>query len=819
MIRAAVVALLLGTASALAVSPLASAVPVDPAQRIRLEQPDGTSFTAKPFGDERYHGFETIGGFTVVRDPQSGFWEYADSGAAGRLEASGRRPGGGAPSGIAGHLRDRPAAERAAALARSSAPSARSASGSPQPPNLGTQPALVILTQFADQSSLGTTPLAWEQRYFGLPNSVRAYYDEVSGGEFAVGRAAETSGTDNSGVVGWITLSGNHPRTTQLGNSAQVERAQITARDAIQAASSFVDYDRFDTSGDGRVEPHELHVVVITAGWEASTGCGTPAVWAHQNGLESHTALVDGVIVENYMMFGEEHCDSDGSPPPRQATIGIMAHELGHDLDLPDLYDVDGSSNGGVGAWSLMSSGTWLSAPGGVMGSSPAHLDAFSKYYEGWVTPVQFFGGIRAEPLQQVETEQRVFQLQDNPNGVDWEFPTRSGTGEYYLLENREQVGYDVGLPGCGVLIWHIDETRTGTNLTNATDSRRLVQLVEADGDNDPFDAGDAWLGSRFFNESSTPNSRFYSGAVSGTAAANFGSSCGSSVNADLSAKLFNNSFADATQLSGTLATPIDTWNVAATKQPGEPNHAGNPGGASIWYRWTADRGGKVTLDTVGSDFDTLLGVYTGSTAGGLTEVASNDDAPGVRTSRLTFDATAGTTYRIAIDGYTTTPPTPTGRVRIRLEQAAPVRSDFNGDGYADLAVGVPGEDVGSASDAGGVHVLYGTAFGHPANNGVFLTQSSAGTGASEAGDGFGSAVTTGDFNADGVLGRRRGGAGRGQRLGVRLGRRERDLRRARRGRRLGQRHLRPGRRRRDDRGGRSLRRRARGRRLQPGQR
>jgi len=112
-----------------------------------------------------------------------------------------------------------------------------------------------------------------------------------------------------------------------------------------------------------------------------------------------------------------------------------------------------------------------------------------------------------------------------------------------------------------------------------------------------------------------------------------------------------NNSFSNATVLTGSAAGTTGKTHLA-TKQTGEPNHAGNAGGASVWYRWTASANGTVTISTDGSSFDTLLAVYTGTAVDSLTPVASNDDADiGVLTSRLTFTAVSGTTYRIALDG------------------------------------------------------------------------------------------------------------------------------------------------------------------------
>jgi hypothetical protein len=113
-----------------------------------------------------------------------------------------------------------------------------------------------------------------------------------------------------------------------------------------------------------------------------------------------------------------------------------------------------------------------------------------------------------------------------------------------------------------------------------------------------------------------------------------------------------NDNFSNGQTITGFCSSTTGT-NLAATKEPGEPNHAGNVGGASVWYVWTAPFSSQATVTTAGSDFDTLLGVYTGSSVGSLTLVASNDDVSGSnQTSSVTFNAVAGTTYRIAVDGY-----------------------------------------------------------------------------------------------------------------------------------------------------------------------
>jgi hypothetical protein len=112
-----------------------------------------------------------------------------------------------------------------------------------------------------------------------------------------------------------------------------------------------------------------------------------------------------------------------------------------------------------------------------------------------------------------------------------------------------------------------------------------------------------------------------------------------------------NDRFGSAQVLTGSQGEIAGT-NVGATKERGEPHHAGDAGGASVWYHWTAPKDGRVTFATQGSTVDTLLAVYTGSKVSALAEVASNDDAYPDRTSRVAFDAGAGTVYAIAVDGF-----------------------------------------------------------------------------------------------------------------------------------------------------------------------
>jgi hypothetical protein len=114
-----------------------------------------------------------------------------------------------------------------------------------------------------------------------------------------------------------------------------------------------------------------------------------------------------------------------------------------------------------------------------------------------------------------------------------------------------------------------------------------------------------------------------------------------------------NDNFANRIVLSGSLIATTG-HNDQATLEAGEDQHTDHPGGASVWWSWTAPKSGKVNITTLGSSFDTLLGVYTGNSMDTLTKIARNDDdaSADTRTSRVIFQATKGTTYAIAVDGY-----------------------------------------------------------------------------------------------------------------------------------------------------------------------
>lgn len=147
-----------------------------------------------------------------------------------------------------------------------------------------------------------------------------------------------------------------------------------------------------------------------------------------------------------------------------------------------------------------------------------------------------------------------------------------------------------------------------------------------------------------------------------------------------------NDEFINAVDLSGPISKTVAVGaNVGAAKESGEPDHAGNAGGKSVWWNWLAPTNGSVMINTLGSSFDTLLAVYVGSTPSTLSAVSSNDNFSG-SASQVTFAAVAGERYRIAVDGKAGL----SGRIVLNLAAAIP----------PPVSVDPPGRTVAASYDA-----------------------------------------------------------------------------------------------------------------------
>ncbi|HEX4265249.1 MAG TPA: Ig-like domain-containing protein [Verrucomicrobiae bacterium] len=134
-----------------------------------------------------------------------------------------------------------------------------------------------------------------------------------------------------------------------------------------------------------------------------------------------------------------------------------------------------------------------------------------------------------------------------------------------------------------------------------------------------------------------------------------------------------NDNFTNAIVLTTSTNISVLSTNILATKEPGEPKHAGNNGGHSVWWKWTAPGNGVVTINTINSTFNTLLGVYTGGSVSNLTQVAANDDnsSRGDGSSQVHISVLAGTEYEIAVDGKNSA----TGVIQLNLSFSPDIKA------------------------------------------------------------------------------------------------------------------------------------------------
>lgn len=413
------------------------------------------------------------------------------------------------------------------------------------------QQILLVLIEFNDVK-LAEDISYWREKYFsGVSGakSVADYYKEVSGG-LEIFKPADTPQlTDRTGTVSHtdkdttngsavithenieyaltvddsasgavkVALNMPHPvltwsSTATSGTPSSYQRTRIALEMALKAIDDGFDFNRDD-----------LHIAAVIAGFEGSAGSGKGEgqTWAHYWDFNYNLQL-DGKEIRKYVVHGEKH-NADNT-----VGIGVICHELGHALGLPDLYDTSGVSSG-LGPYSLMANGGWGQIQTDkIGGETPIHLDAWSKMKLGYVTPIT----VNSDEYREIDVNSinlsdtgayNVLKLTD----------TGVSQSQYFLVENRQLTGYDEGLfrygirPSNnnhgGILVYHVDEDVTDTStpkrLTNKNKLHKGVDLEEAD--NNPnldnknltlsatnhFFAADIYSK---FNISTTPNTNFH---------------------------------------------------------------------------------------------------------------------------------------------------------------------------------------------------------------------------------------------------------------------------------------------------------------------
>lgn len=401
-------------------------------------------------------------------------------------------------------------------------------------------PLLVVRIEFNDYQ-FHSDASTWSTKIFGTSEGqLNHYYNEISYGKFQFEKAKETQGTANDGLV-TVSLNINHPGDTNFHTDRLVE--------AINLANPHVNFAQYDSNDDNAISKDELQIMFLIAGGEASTGVN-PGVWAHEWALHTSSnstpPIVDGVEVMgystggNYSRFGESHF-SHG----QDATIGVIAHELGHAaFGLPDLYDYTYTSEG-IGSWGLMGSGSWgRKSWDEEPGATPVHMTGWSKLY------VKF---TRSQVISH-DTQNQEFKATSYMDYKLYQIAT-GRTGEYFLIENRANAGYDRGLfmlEGAsyyygennfngGLSILHIDDNVNDDGyINNDNVHHKLVDIEEASeaGLDDRTHQGhiDNLYHSHtvdHFTPSTSPSSHRYDGTNTGFSITNI-SNTGTTMTADI---------------------------------------------------------------------------------------------------------------------------------------------------------------------------------------------------------------------------------------------------------------------------------------------
>lgn len=454
-------------------------------------QPDGTTLTLRLNGDEHFHYYSTIDGYAVER-AADGFYYYLDADAAissVRVSDPGCRSS--AERQFLGSL-DSSTATEALRKSRRNAP-ARSQGLMPTTfPTKGEVRGMVVLVEYTDLAF--SVPNAQQEfsdmlnqegySHYGGTGSARDWFVEQSSGEFK----------PTFDVYGPVRLP--HPMAYygENGSNGDDLRAHEMLTDACNILDDEVDFTQYDIDGDGWID----NVFIFYAGYGENLGYGAPAdaVWPHSWDLRDATNIPymhDGVRLNHYACTNEIDLDN------KMDGIGTFVHEFSHVLGLPDLYATGSSSAFTPGAWNVMDEGPYNNDS-----RTPPNYSAYERYALGWLTPRQI-GDPANVRLGDITTNSACIITTPLEN-------------EYFLIENRQQKGWDTYIPGHGMLVWHVDynENVWRYNTVNNRQSHQYVDIEEADGTQSASSRyGDSFPGTRgvtSFTDDTTPSMRTWDG-------------------------------------------------------------------------------------------------------------------------------------------------------------------------------------------------------------------------------------------------------------------------------------------------------------------
>lgn len=320
-----------------------------------------------------------------------------------------------------------------------------------------TKKVVVILVDFSDNpASAGASGL--DTAYFRdllfsenptSPRSLTDFYLENSYGKQMVEGA----------VFGWYRMPRLYSEYvgTDYGMQTTTPNAGTLVYDALTTADPTINFSNYANLAGGLDA-----VFIIHAGKGAEEGGDVHALWSNRSTTNYHSNDGTGVTIRAYLVGPEEEFGHG-------TYVGVYCHEFGHILGLPDLYDIHDSRLAGVGFWSLMASGSWNGN-----GQWPAHLDAWCKNKLGYGKCMTIMYG---DPnLFDVTLESSV-----NDTLRYRILLASGGYKEYFLVENRQKIGFDRDLPGSGLLILHCDDNISGSNDVGA-DGHWHVSVEQADG-------------------------------------------------------------------------------------------------------------------------------------------------------------------------------------------------------------------------------------------------------------------------------------------------------------------------------------------------